>query len=161
MNIGEAARITGVSAKMIRYYESIGLVPGAARTDAGYRVYGADEIHTLRFVRRARDLGFSVEQISGLLALWRDRSRASADVRAIAERHVAELEAKARKIEGMAATLRHLVSCCRGDDRPSCPILADLSDGEAAPASATTAKTSKKGVTPPPSCSPLWRAPTS
>jgi MerR family transcriptional regulator, copper efflux regulator len=141
MNIGEAASTSGVSAKMIRYYESIGLVPNVARTEAGYRVYGASDIHTLRFIRRARDLGFSVEQMETLLALWSDRTRASADVKHVAEAHIAELERKMKEIEGMAKTLRHLVHNCHGDGRPDCPILEDLSHGlEAAPVKGTKAR---------------------
>ncbi|MDT3377587.1 Cu(I)-responsive transcriptional regulator [Labrys portucalensis] len=132
MNIGEASAASGVSAKMIRYYESIGLMPSAARTEAGYRVYADSDIHTLRFIRRSRDLGFSVEQMETLLALWSDRSRASADVKSIAAAHITELERKAREIEGMAKTLRHLVNNCHGDNRPNCPILEDLSHGEEA-----------------------------
>lgn len=132
MNIGEASAASGVSAKMIRYYESIGLVPNVARTEAGYRVYADSDIHTLRFIRRSRDLGFSVEQMETLLALWSDRSRASADVKRIAAAHITELERKAREIENMAKTLRHLVHNCHGDSRPNCPILEDLSHGETA-----------------------------
>ncbi|WP_448952075.1 Cu(I)-responsive transcriptional regulator [Labrys neptuniae] len=135
MNIGEAAAASGVSAKMIRYYESIGLMPQVARTEAGYRVYVDSDIHTLRFIRRSRDLGFSVEQMETLLALWSDRSRASSDVKRIATGHITALERKAREIEDMARTLRHLVQNCHGDNRPDCPILQDLSRGEeAAPA---------------------------
>ncbi len=135
MNIGEAAAASGVSAKMIRYYESIGLVPNVVRTQAGYRVYAESDIHTLRFIRRARDLGFSVDQMETLLALWSDRTRASADVKRIAATHIAELERKMKEIEGMAKTLRHLVHNCHGDGRPDCPILDDLSQGlDAAPA---------------------------
>jgi MerR family transcriptional regulator, copper efflux regulator len=130
MNIGDAAAASGVSAKMIRYYESIGLVPNVVRTEAGYRVYGASDIHTLRFIRRARDLGFSVEQMETLLALWSDRSRASADVKRLALAHIEELERKMREIEGMTRTLRHLAHHCQGDGRPDCPILQDLSHGE-------------------------------
>jgi MerR family transcriptional regulator, copper efflux regulator len=132
MNIGEAAAASGVSAKMIRYYESIGLVPNVVRTQAGYRTYAESDIHTLRFVRRARDLGFSVEQMETLLALWSDRSRASADVKRVAAAHIAELERKMREIESMAKTLRHLVHNCHGDSRPDCPILEDLSHGSEA-----------------------------
>lgn len=129
MNIGAAAKASGVSAKMIRYYEEIGLIDPAARTDAGYRVYTEKEIHTLRFIRRARDLGFSVDEIADLLALWRDRSRRSADVKRLALDHIAALERKIAELEAMAATLRHLASCCAGDDRPDCPILEDIEAG--------------------------------
>src|SRR4051812_17332174 len=108
MNIGEAAAASGVSAKMIRYYESIHLIQNVARTEAGYRVYGDSDVHTLRFIRRARDLGFSVEQMASLLTLWRDRTRASSDVKQIAVRHIAELEQKMREIREMIQTLRHL-----------------------------------------------------
>ena len=126
MNIGEAAKSSGLSAKMIRYYESIGLIGPAVRTDSGYRVYGDHDLHTLRFVRRARDLGFSVEQMNELLALWKDRSRASADVKRIALGHVEELERKAEALRDMAATLKHLAHNCHGDVRPDCPILENL-----------------------------------
>ncbi|WAI81282.1 MULTISPECIES: Cu(I)-responsive transcriptional regulator [Achromobacter] len=126
MNIGEAAKSSGISAKMIRYYESIGLIGPATRTDSGYRVYTDQDLHTLRFVRRARDLGFSVEQMNELLALWKDRSRASADVKRIALEHVDELERKAEALREMAATLKHLAQHCHGDDRPNCPILENL-----------------------------------
>ena len=124
--IGEAARQSGVSAKMIRYYEEIGLMTSVSRTDAGYRTYGADDIHTLRFIRNARDLGFSVVEMRALLALWRDKDRASGDVRAIALAHIAELEEKQAAIAAMVGTLTHLVHHCHGDDRPDCPILADI-----------------------------------
>jgi len=134
MNIGEAAAASGVSAKMIRYYESIGLIANVSRTEAGYRVYSEDGVHTLRFIRRARDLGFSVEQMSNLLALWSAKSRASADVKKIALNHIAELERKMREIRDMTRTLRHLANHCHGDGRPHCPIIEDLSKGhEAAP----------------------------
>ncbi|MDF8362694.1 Cu(I)-responsive transcriptional regulator [Achromobacter anxifer] len=126
MNIGEASKSSGISAKMIRYYESIGLISPAGRTDSGYRVYSDHDLHTLRFVRRARDLGFSVEQMNELLALWKDRSRASADVKRIALEHVQELERKAEALRDMAATLKHLAANCQGDDRPDCPILEGL-----------------------------------
>jgi MerR family copper efflux transcriptional regulator len=123
MNIGQAAAASGVSAKMIRYYEQIGLIEPPARSHSGYRVYAEPNVHTLRFVRRARSLGFSVEETGALLALWRDRSRASADVKTLALKHVAELEEKAAALQAMAATLRHLASHCHGDQRPDCPIL--------------------------------------
>jgi MerR family transcriptional regulator, copper efflux regulator len=145
MNIGEAAKLSGVSAKMIRYYESIGLIAGAARTEAGYRVYSDGDVHALRFVRRARDLGFSVEQMADLLRLWSDRGRASADVKNIALRHITELEAKMRALEQMASTLRHLVDHCHGDERPDCPILEELSEGHA-PALRADAKSRRSAV---------------
>jgi Cu(I)-responsive transcriptional regulator len=130
MNIGQAAAASGVSAKMIRYYESIGLIEAVARTEGNYRVYDGDDVHTLKFIRRARSLGFSIEETEHLLSLWRDKSRASAEVKAIATRHVAELERKITELEEMAATLRHLASSCHGDARPHCPILNELA-GEA------------------------------
>ena len=129
MNIGEAAAASGVSAKMIRYYEETGLIPPAGRTQAGYLTYGPKEVQILRFVRRARDLGFPMEKVGDLLALWRDRSRASAEVRRLAEDQVAALAARIREMEEMKATLEHLVQACAGDDRPDCPILADLGGG--------------------------------
>lgn len=135
MNIGEAASLSGVSTKMIRYYESVGLIPSASRTQAGYRVYSQDDVHALRFIRRARDLGFSVEQMTNLLALWSDRSRASAEVKRIALEHVAALEQKMRELRDMSKTLRHLAQHCQGNDRPHCPIIEELSGGkDAAPA---------------------------
>jgi Cu(I)-responsive transcriptional regulator len=126
MNIGEAAAASGVSAKMIRYYESIGLIQPAARSSGNYRVYGHDDVHTLRFIRRARSLGFLIEETEHLLGLWRDSSRTSAEVKAIAERHIDELEQKIKALEEMAATLRHLATSCVGDKRPHCPILNEL-----------------------------------
>ena len=134
MNIGEAARASGVSAKMIRYYEEIGLIRPALRTQSGYRVYQDKDIQTLRFIRRARDLGFSVRQIEDLLALWQDRSRASGDVKRIATDHIAELQAKMRALQEMVTTLEHLTHHCHGDDRPDCPILTSLSEDGAEPA---------------------------
>ncbi|MEQ8694912.1 MAG: Cu(I)-responsive transcriptional regulator [Gammaproteobacteria bacterium] len=126
MNIGEAAKASGVSAKMIRYYESINLIPEPARTEAGYRIYRDEEVLILQFVRRARDLGFSVKAIGQLLALWQDRDRASADVKAFAISHVQDLNAKIAELQSMARTLQHLADHCQGDDRPDCPILDDL-----------------------------------
>lgn len=126
MNIGEAASASGVSAKMIRYYESIGLIEPPSRTQAGYRVYAPGEIHELRFVKRARTLGFSIEEARALLALWRDKGRASADVKRVALQHVRDLETKIAELQAMAGTLRHLAQTCHGDGRPECPILADL-----------------------------------
>ena len=126
MNIGKAAAASGVSAKMIRYYESIGLLPAARRTDSGYRFYTDEDVHVLRFIRRARDLGFSLADIAELLALWRDQRRASADVKRIALEHVVALERKIAELQGMASTLRTLAAHCHGDARPDCPILTDL-----------------------------------
>ena len=126
MNIGEAAAQSGVAAKTIRYYESIGLIAPAERTEAGYRVYSTNDIQTLRFIARARGLGFSVADCASLLALWRDRSRASADVKALARHQVEAIEAKIAELETMRATLEHLMRRCHGDDRPDCPILSDL-----------------------------------
>jgi len=126
MNIGQAAKTSGVSAKMIRYYEQTGLVPKAVRSDSGYRHYSERDVHTLRFIRRARDLGFSVEQIADLLTLWRDQSRASADVKTMALAHVEILKRRAAELQSMARTLQHLADNCHGDDRPDCPILDDL-----------------------------------
>ena len=115
MNIGKAAKASGVSAKMIRYYESNGLIPPASRTEAGYRSYSESDIRTLCFIKRARDLGFSVMQMSELVALWRDQSRASADVKRFALEHVAALERKAQEIQDMSRALRHLAENCQGD----------------------------------------------
>ena len=129
MNIGDAARASGVSAKMIRHYESIGLFGAAARSDSGYRLYGEREVHLLRFIRHSRDLGFSLEQIRALLGLWQDRDRPSRQVRALAQTHLAELEAKLAELQAMKATLEHLVHACHGDERPDCPILDTLEAG--------------------------------
>lgn len=126
MNIGNAAKASGVSAKMIRYYEETGLIPPAGRTAAGYRVYSDQDVHMLRFIRRARDLGFSVEGIRELLGLWRDQSRQSADVKRLALAHVADLRRKIAELEDMASTLEALASACHGNDRPDCPILSEL-----------------------------------
>ena len=126
MNIGQASAASGVSAKMIRHYEATGLIPPADRSAAGYRHYGTADLHTLHFIRRARDLGFPLAEISQLLALWQDRNRPSAEVKALALRHVAELDAKAAALQAMSATLKRLASHCHGDDRPDCPILEGL-----------------------------------
>jgi MerR family copper efflux transcriptional regulator len=128
MNIGQAAAATGVSAKMIRYYESIALIPAGKRTDAGYRIYGENDLHTLRFVKRARQLGFSLGQIGELLSLWQNKERASADVKAIAQGHVEQLNQRIAELTEMRDTLQTLASCCHGDDRPDCPILQSLAD---------------------------------
>lgn len=134
MNIGEAARETGVSAKMIRYYESIGLVPPATRTESGYRTYAPSEIHPLRFIKRARSLGFSTEQIEKLLAVWRDKRRSSGHVKAVARAHIDALKTKIAEMQGIVDTLEHLARHCHGDHRPECPIMDDLSSKEPAPA---------------------------
>jgi len=137
MNIGQAAMASGVSAKMIRHYEAVGLLPAAARTDAGYRQYGDADVHTLRFIRHARDLGFSLPEVGELVGLWRDRRRPSRQVKALASAHIHELEQKAQELLAMKAALEHLVHCCHGDDRPECPILESLAaDGPVAMARA-------------------------
>lgn len=128
MNIGAAAKASGVSAKMIRYYESIDLIPAGRRSDAGYRIYGDNDLHTLRFVKRARLLGFSLEQIRDLLSLWQNKERASADVKTIAMGHVEALNQRIAELTEMRDTLRTLASCCHGDQRPDCPILQRLAD---------------------------------
>jgi len=125
-NIGQAASQSGVSAKMVRHYESLGLLPAVHRTDAGYRQYGERQIHTLRFIRRARALGFSMAEISELLKLWQNQGRASADVKRIAQAHVADLERRIAEMEAMRQTLAQLAHCCAGNDRPDCPILKEL-----------------------------------
>ena len=126
VNIGQAARASGVSAKMVRHYESLGLLGAVARTDAGYRQYTPADVHTLRFIKRSRELGFSMAEIAGLVSLWHDRSRASADVKRIAQAHVAELEQRIRSLQDMRRTLQDLLQHCHGDDRPDCPILDEL-----------------------------------
>ncbi len=126
MNIGEAAKLSGITPKMIRHYEAIGLIAPRGRTEAGYRLYGENDLHELRFIGRARRLGFSLEQIATLLSLWRDRSRASKDVKAMAQQHVQELNARIAELSAIRDTLTHLASACHGDGRPDCPILQDL-----------------------------------
>lgn len=123
MNIGQAAEASGVSAKMIRHYEVVGLVPAPKRTESGYRQYNDSEVHTLRFIRQVRDLGFSIHEIGELLSLWHNRRRPSRLVKALAEVHIQALEQKAQELLTMKATLEHLVHCCHGDERPDCPIL--------------------------------------
>ena len=131
-NIGEAGRRSNVSAKMVRHYESLGLLPAVFRTDAGYRQYTDKEVHTLRFIRRARDLGFSMQEIAELLKLWQNRRRRSASVKRIATEHVTALEAKMAEMAAMRKTLQHLIHCCNGDERPDCPILDELAREPAA-----------------------------
>ncbi|MGC3965510.1 MAG: Cu(I)-responsive transcriptional regulator [Rhodocyclaceae bacterium] len=132
MNIGEAAKASGLSAKMIRYYESIGLLPEAARSLSGYRRYGDGEVHTLRFIRHARDLGFGLEDVTLLVSLWHDRQRASREVKDLAQQHITSMEAKVAELNAMIATLRQLAECCHGDDRPDCPILEGIARNELA-----------------------------
>jgi Cu(I)-responsive transcriptional regulator len=126
--IGEAARLSGVSARMVRHYEGLGLLPAVARTESGYRQYGEADVHTLRFIKRSRDLGFSMEEIAELVGLWHNRRRASSSVKRIAQKHLGELEQRIADMQSMRNTLSHLVHCCHGDARPDCPILDDLAN---------------------------------
>jgi MerR family transcriptional regulator, copper efflux regulator len=127
MNIGTASGQSGVTAKMIRYYEEIGLVPRPARRESGYRDYGEHDIHRLRFIHRARELGFSTGRIRDLLRLWHDSKRPSREVKKVALEHITELEAQIARMHGLLATLKHLAGNCEGNSRPHCPILEDLS----------------------------------
>jgi MerR family transcriptional regulator, copper efflux regulator len=129
MNIGQAAKASGVTQRMIRHYEAIGLIPKAARRESGYRDYDERDVHTLRFVARARDLGFPIEEIGKLLALWRDRDRASAEVKSLALARVEELKRKEGELREMRHTLEHLAATCQGNDRPDCPIIEKLATG--------------------------------
>ena len=131
MNIGAAAKASGLSAKMIRYYESIGLLHAANRSDNGYRHYSPQDLQQLAFIKRARDLGFTLEEVGKLLALWQDRERASADVKALAASHIAELERKISELVSLRNSLRELVTSCHGDQRPDCPIIKALATGAA------------------------------
>ena len=144
MNIGQAANASGVSAKMIRYYESIGLIPKSARRDSGYRDYGAADLHRLGFIRRARDLGFSMDEIRQLLRLWSDQGRSSREVKDIALRHIADLDQRARQLTEMADALRHLADGCEGDGRPDCPIINGLETGAGCDAATTTERPAKR-----------------
>lgn len=128
LNIGQAAARSGVSAKMVRYYESLGLLPKVARTEAGYRQYGEREVHTLRFIKHARQLGFGMTEVAELLKLWQNRRRSSADVKRIALAHVADLDRRMREMAEMKRTLERLANGCHGDDRPDCPILDELAE---------------------------------
>jgi Cu(I)-responsive transcriptional regulator len=130
MNIGQASNASGVSQRMIRHYEQIGLIPAAARRDSGYRDYAATDVHRLKFIANARDLGFAVEEIRLLLDLWNDRGRASAEVKALARARAEELQRKAQALEAMRHALVDLADRCHGDDRPDCPILATLAGDE-------------------------------
>jgi Cu(I)-responsive transcriptional regulator len=134
VNIGQAAQASGVSQRMIRHYEKIGLVPAAVRRDSGYRDYAEADVHRLRFIANARDLGFPIEEIGALLSLWSDTSRASAEVKALALARAGELRRKADALERMRRSLLDLAETCHGDDRPDCPIIDGLSDGFAAEA---------------------------
>jgi len=131
--IGQAAERAGVSARMVRHYEGLGLLAGVARSDNGYRQYTEADVHTLRFIRRARDLGFSMEEIATLLGLWQDKQRASSQVKQIAQQHIASLSERIAAMQAMQRSLQALVQCCHGDGRPDCPILDDLA-GPARPA---------------------------
>jgi MerR family copper efflux transcriptional regulator len=135
MQIGEAAKDSGVSAKMIRHYEQIGLVPNAGRRDNSYRDYSASDVHRLQFIRRARDLGFSIERIRDLLRLWSNKRRSNADVKALALKHLSELEERMTQMREMAETLHHLADACDGSGRPECPIIRGLEGSEAKPSS--------------------------
>lgn len=126
VTIGQAADLAGVSARMVRHYESLGLLGGVARTGSGYRQYTEAEVHQLRFIRRARDLGFSMEEIAQLLGLWQDKARASSQVKKIAQQHIANLGERIAALQAMQRSLQALVGCCHGDERPDCPILDDL-----------------------------------
>jgi Cu(I)-responsive transcriptional regulator len=126
VNIGDAARLSGVSAKMVRHYEGLGLLPRVARTDSGYRQYSETDVHTLRFIKRARDLGFSMEEIGELVDLWQNRRRTSASVRRVAQKHSEDLAQRIAAMQEMQDTLHHLIHCCHGDERPDCPILDEL-----------------------------------
>lgn len=131
VNIGQAADRSGISAKMVRHYESLGLLPRVARTDSGYRQYSETDVHQLRFIRRARDLGFSISEITELLSLWSNRRRTSASVKRIAQQHVDELAARIESLQAMQRSLHHLLHYCHGDERPDCPILDDLAGNPA------------------------------
>lgn len=126
MNIGEASKNSGVSSKMIRHYESLGIIPRAGRSDSGYRKYSENDVHILRFIRHARELGFSMKDLKQLVSLWRNQTRTSAQVKSIAQKHRDELQKKLTEIQAIISTLDKLVECCHGDERPECPILDEL-----------------------------------
>lgn len=144
MNIGKAAKAAGIPAKMLRYYESIDLIPPAGRRDSGYRDYSSDDVNRLHFVRRGRELGFSLDRIRDLLHLWSDRKRSDADVRKVALEHISELEAKAALLQEIVGTLRHLAQACENGDRPLCPIIDALAAGLPDEASAAPVVQSKR-----------------
>lgn len=148
MNIGEAAKLSGISAKMIRHYEGVQLLAPAQRTDSGYRQYTQNDVRSLQFIRRARDLGFSIDEIRDLLNLWQDRERSSRQVKALAAVHLETLDQRLKELHAMKSALEHLVHCCQGNDRPDCPILETLagSAGEiTSHASASTPKGHRRG----------------
>jgi len=130
MNIGEAAKVSGINAKLIRHYEEIGIIPKASRSDSGYRVYSESDVHVLSFVRRARSLGFSMKEIKKLVGLWRNRSRASSEVKTLAQTYIKVLETRIKEMQAMRDTLQKLARTCHGDNRPDCPILEDLAKAE-------------------------------
>ncbi len=132
VNIGRAAALSGVSAKMVRHYESLGLLPRVDRTDSGYRQYSQAEVHTLQFIKRSRELGFSMDEIAELVGLWQNRRRTSGSVKRIAQKHATELAQRIEAMQAMQRTLQHLIHCCHGDDRPDCPILDDLAGSSTA-----------------------------
>ena len=140
MNISRAAELSGVSAKMIRHYESAGLIPAAGRTDAGYRVYTMDDVHRLAFIRRARAVGFGSDDIRQLLSLWQNRQRPARDVKRLAVEHLQQLQARIVDLEAIADTLSHLIGHCHGDERPDCPILDSLAADSPAPAATSTTR---------------------
>lgn len=147
-NIGETAKASGLSAKMIRHYEKVGLFPEALRTEAGYRQYTDKEVSTLRFIRQSRDLGFSIEQIRELLGLWQNQRRPSLQVKVLAQAHLQELDAKLQELQAMKATLAHLVAHCHGDDRPDCPIVENLADEQRPIPDATPLRFRGSGLQP-------------
>lgn len=140
MNIGQAASTSGVSAKMIRHYEELGLLPAAQRTESGYRQYEQNDVYTLRFIRHSRDLGFSLTEIAELVSLWQNRRRPSRQVKALAAAHLRDLEQKAAELLAMKSALEHLVHCCHGDDRPECPILDGLAGADNLSSAASAAQ---------------------
>ncbi|TGN19601.1 Cu(I)-responsive transcriptional regulator [Leptospira idonii] len=129
MNIGEIAKVSGINARLVRHYESIGLIPKASRKDSGYRVYTDTDANVLKFIKSARGLGFSLGEIKQLISLWRNKNRSSEQVKSLAKNHLKRLESKIQELESMASTLRHLAKCCQGDKRPECPILDELEKG--------------------------------
>ena len=147
-NIGETAKASGLSAKMIRHYEKVGLFPEASRTEAGYRQYTDKEVSTLRFIRQSRDLGFSIDQIRELLGLWQNQRRPSRQVKALAQAHLLELDAKLKELHAMKATLAHQIDHCHGDGRPDCPIVENLADEQRSASDAAPKRFRGSGLQP-------------